>query len=158
MTDAVAIMLARVTAGAPMNEGGGGGSINTVNHVMAALGMGKAGRLGTLILLANYCDDDNCRIWAEQWLIRWAWIAWLKVGDPAATVTTGQMGRLVSVALGQHIDPEAGRRTGVKAMAQLVGVNHQTFRKKYRRHFHRIQAEISYHESGAIMALVTHLG
>ncbi len=158
MTDKVARMLARVTAGAPPRDGGGGGTVITVNLVMGAIGMGKAGRIGTLLLLANYCEDENARRWAEQWLTRWAWLTWLKVCDRGHTVTIGQMQRLVSVALGQYIDPEAGRRTGLKAMAELVGVNHQTYRKKYRAHFHRIQAEISYHESGAIAALMKSLG
>ena len=159
MTDHVAKLLARVTAGAPQNMGtGGSGAIETVNKVMGALGMGRAGRPGTLILMANYCEDDSCRRWAEQWLVRYAWIGWLKTADPSVSVSTGQMARLVSVALGQHIDPEAGRRTGVKVMAKLIGMNHQTFRIKFRDHFQRIKVEITTQENMAIAALVEHYG
>lgn len=159
MTDRTAKLLARVIPGTAFKQAAGaGGSIETVNLVMAAMGMGKAGREGTLILLANYCEDENARLWACQWLTRWAWLTWLKVGAPDTNVTTGQMQRLAAMALGQHIDPEAGRKTSLKAMAELVGVNHQTFRKKYRRHFHRMQAEIAYHESQAISALERKMG
>ena len=98
MTDRVARLLAKVTAGSPPGDGGGG-SIRTVNEVMAAMGMGKAGRIGSMILLANYCDDNDSRRWAEAHLVRWAWLTWLMVAPPDITTTTGQMARLVSVAL-----------------------------------------------------------
>ncbi len=157
MTGRVPRLLAKITAGTPPPDGPGGGSIKTVNEVMAAMGMGKAGRLGSMILLANYCDDTDSRRWAEAHLVRWAWLTWLKVGDKAATVTAGQMTRLVSVAVGQHIDPEAGRRTSLKAVAELIGINHQTYAHKYLDHFKRVQAEIAYQESQAISALEARL-
>jgi hypothetical protein len=159
MSENIAKMLAQVTAGSTIKPNiGGGGSVRTVNMVMGALGMGKAGRAGTLILLANYCEDESARRWAEGWLARWSWITWLKVGDPDANISVNQMKKLVSVALGQHIDPEAGRRTSLKAIAELVGINHQTYSKKYRRHFQRLKAEIAYQEAEAISALHRHLG
>lgn len=157
MSDKVAMMLARVTAGCPVKDEGPPSTTSNVNLVMGAMGMGKAGRFGSLVLLANYCDDEAARRWAEGWLARWAWVTWFKVGQGEFTVTTRQITDLAKLALTHHINPALARQTSIKKAAKLIRVNHQTYRLKYLKHYQRIRAEIAYHESQAIAALMKHL-
>ncbi|MBU8921767.1 MAG: hypothetical protein KOO63_08105 [Bacteroidales bacterium] len=153
MSERVARMMARITAGSEMKEPGRGSILNVVNSVMAAAGLGKAGRIGTFILLANYCDSADSRLWAEQWLLKWSWSEWLKTGDKSAKVTTGEMERLVSVVMGQHICPEAGRRTSKKIEASIIGIGAHTLKNKYGGMHGRMIREIQYQESVAISAI-----
>lgn len=157
MSDKVAMLLARVTAGTQMDPGGGG-TPATVNTVMAAVGMGPAGLPGTLIMLANYCDDQRAHEMAEGWLNRWAWSVWAKTGNPDAAVTVTQMQKLVRVALNNHINPATARYSNLKQIATYVGVTRKTFSVKYRRQYERIRAEIAYMESHSIEALKRKLG
>ena len=153
MSERVARMMARITAGTEMREAGKGSIINTVNIVMAAAGVGKAGRIGTFILLANYCESEDSRLWAEQWLLRWSWLEWLKLDAQSTKVTTGEMARLVSVVMGQHICPDAGRRTSKKVAAEIIGIGVDTLKGKYGKIHNRMIREVQYQESVAIMAI-----
>ena len=151
-------MLARITAGTTLKpHTPGGGNNNHVNVVMAALGMGSAGLWGSSILLANYADDLEARKLAIELANRWAWLTWLKVGRPEQAVTTKQMKRLAYLAVKYHCNPAAYRQATIKNIAADVGVNHHTFRVKYRKHFHRIQAELQAREAQAIAAINFHL-
>ena len=153
MTERVAQMMARITAGSEMNEGGRGGVISSVNTVMAAAAIGDAGRIGTHILIANYCDSHDARLWAEQWLLKWAWGQWLKMSNWDAKISTGEMSRLVSVVMGQHICPEAGRRTSEKNVAGIIGIGADTLKGKYGRIHGKMIREVQHHESITIAAI-----
>jgi len=146
-------MMARITAGTEMKEPGRGSILDVVNTVMAAAGMGGAGRIGTFILVANYCDSPDSRLWAEQWLLKWAWAEWLKIGDQNAKISTGEMSRLVSLVMGQHICPEAGRRTSKKIEASIIGIHANTLKHKYGVLHARIIQEIQHQEGVAIKAI-----
>ena len=151
-------MLAKITAGGTFGPKRlGGGKRDHVNEVMAAMGMGRAGAWGSAILLANYSDDPSAMELAVEMANRWAWLTWLKVGRKSQAVTAGQMKALAGLAVSLHCNPALGRATTVKGMAAHIGVNHHTFRVKYRKHFHRIMAEIQYREQEAITALKRHL-
>lgn len=162
MKESTAKLLARATAGAPVNEAAGtsgkGGKARNVNMVMAALGMGKASAPGAQILLANYCEDQVALKLAQAYLVRWAWLAWLQNEPSDTPVTTRQINDLVKMALHHHTNPGPGRSAGIKKMAAAINVNHQTFRKKYKAHYQRIAAEISYLEGQAAARLEKALG
>ena len=156
MTDRVAKLLAKVTAGTTLKpKGSGGGTVSNVNLVMGALGMGRAGRPATLVLFAHHCDDDRARAMLTAWLQRWAWITWHSAGDPRAMVSVDQVNSLAAMAVDLHTIP--GTRKNLKEMAAILGVNHQTFTRKYRRHLDRCLAELQYLEEQGTRALLKHL-
>ena len=102
------------------------------------------------------CSRQERRI--ADWLLQWAWFQWLKLNRRDTRVTIAEMARVVSVAMGQHIDPQAARQTSRRMAAEIIGVHPSTYAKKYEIMHSKLAAEIQFQESIASTAILTKMG
>lgn len=154
-TDKVAQLLARATAGAnhepsPSRSVKGG---NAALDVMAALGLSRANHWGVMILLTSYQEDPQAKKEALARSIRFVWNTWLTTAPPHDTVTISQVKRLAGLGLYHHCNPAKGRKLTQTQKASWIGVNHKTFKHKFKPHLDRLLAELSYEEQEAIRKL-----
>ena len=157
-TETAVKLLAQATAGSSMKpRGPGGGTVRNVNLVMGALGMGRAGRAPTLVLLGNYCEDQQAARMAQVWLLRWAWLAWLHSAPAGTRVTVRLMKALVKLAWLQHTR-QNWRNASLADQAKFLGVNHQTFKAHFQDHLRRCRAELQYQEASALGRLAQAFG
>jgi len=155
----LAQLLAKATAGASMEPGTGGDTKgpNRAMDVLGALGMSGASAWGAMILLASYQDDDQAMGYVLNRATRFAWQTWLRTAQDSHTVTTKQIRLLAKMAVAHHMNPAGARRHNVLKRAKFLGVNHQTFQRKFRPHYQRLMAELQYQEEEAARKLLKRL-
>lgn len=151
--------LAKLTAGTDwkIEPGTGGKPEITRELVCAALGYSTdsripADRVGVHLVLARHCLDSFSQGVLEPKVLEIAWLRWLR-DKRSGAVSVALMGRLARLAIYDWCHTQRVREEGTQGMAEFIGVDPKTWRRKYRSHYGCVMDQLYRLESPVMKVL-----